>query len=67
MKPSEMATSWICGICGKPLEILTVNFAYMRGNFEVDIPACRACDLVLVPDELATGGFVEAERILEDK
>jgi hypothetical protein len=67
MKPSETATSWICGICGKPLEVLKVNFLYMDGSFEVDIPACRACELVLVPEELATEAFVEVERVLEDK
>ncbi len=62
-----MAASWVCGVCGKPLEVLKVNFVYMEGNFEVDIPACRSCNLVMVSEELATGNFAEAERILEDK
>lgn len=67
MTPTEMTASWVCGVCGKPLEVLKVNFLYMDGSFEVDIPACRACEIVVVPEELATGTFVEVERVLEDK
>ena len=39
----------------------------MKGNFEVDLPACKGCGLVLVSEELATGKMADAERILEDK
>lgn len=39
----------------------------MKGNFEVDLPACSECGLVLVPESLAHGKMAEAERILEDK
>jgi hypothetical protein len=46
---------------------MKVGFTYMKGNFEVDLPACRNCGQVLVSEELATGKMADAERILEDK
>jgi len=65
-QPAEV-TRWSCGDCGEELEIMKVGFTYMKGNFEVDLPACRSCGLVLVSEELATGKMADAERILEDK
>ena len=62
-KPME----WSCTACGGELEIVKVGFTYMKGNFEVDLPACTSCGLVLVSEELATGRMADAERILEDK
>ncbi|MDD2734028.1 MAG: hypothetical protein PHF56_08800 [Desulfuromonadaceae bacterium] len=44
-----------------------MGFTYMKGNFEVDLPACRSCGQALVSEELATGKMADAERILEDK
>lgn len=67
MSLSDDARAWSCTACGKPLEVVKVAFSYMKGNFEVDLPACRACGLVLVSEELATGKMADAERILEDK
>jgi hypothetical protein len=64
--PKE-AGEWSCAACGKELEITKVGFTYMKGNFEVDLPACRNCGLVLVSEELAIGKMADAERILEDK
>ena len=64
--PKE-AVEWSCAACGGELEIMKVGFTYMKGNFEVDLPACRNCGLVLVSEELATGRMADAERILEDK
>jgi hypothetical protein len=63
----EDISSWSCAVCGKPLEIVKVGFTYMKGNFEVPLPACPACGLVMIPEELAMGKMAEAERILEDK
>jgi hypothetical protein len=63
----EEAKGWSCAACGGELEVVKVGFAYMKGNFEVELPACRSCGLVLVSEELATGKMAEAERILEDK
>ena len=67
MNLPEEAGEWNCAACGKELEIMKVGFTYMKGNFEVDLPACRNCGLVLVSEELATGRMADAERILEDK
>jgi hypothetical protein len=67
MNFSQEAAVWTCASCGGNLELIKVFFSYMKGNFEVDLPACAACDLVLVPESLALGKMSEAERILEDK
>jgi hypothetical protein len=67
MSLQEDVTEWSCGACGGTLEIVKVGFTYMKGNFEVDLPACNGCGLVLVSEELATGKMADAERILEDK
>lgn len=67
MSVSTDATGWSCSACGGELEITKVGFTYMKGNFEVDLPACRSCGMVLVSEELATGKMAAAERILEDK
>ncbi len=58
---------WSCSSCGAELTLMKVGFAYMTGDFEIDLPACGACGLVLVPESLALGKMAEVERILEDK
>ena len=67
MNLSEEAKEWSCSACGKPLELAKVGFTYMKGNFEVELPACASCGLVLISEELANGKMADAERILEDK
>ena len=67
MSLPEATMGWSCAACGGELEIMKIGFSYMKGNFEVDLPACPDCGLVLVSEELATGKMAEAERILEDK
>ena len=67
MSQPDEAQGWICAACGGQLEMMKVGFTYMKGNFEVDLPACRNCGQVLVSEELATGKMADAERILEDK
>lgn len=62
----EEAVQWTCS-CGEQLSIRKVKFTYMKGNFEVDLPACAGCGLVLISEELANGKMADAERILEDK
>jgi hypothetical protein len=66
MIPADEAARWSCA-CGGTLEMTKVAFTYMKGNFEVALPACRSCGLVLLSEELAEGKMAEAERILEDK
>ncbi len=67
MNCPDESNGWSCTACGKPLAMTKVGFTYMKGNFEVDLPACRSCGLVLISEELATGKMADAERILEDK
>jgi hypothetical protein len=67
MNFSQEAAEWSCAACSGRLDLIKVGFTYMKGNFEVDLPACRECGLVLVPEHLANGKMAEAERILEDK
>ena len=67
-KSSSRETAvWSCSCCGRELSPMKVGLTYMTGNFEIDLPACAACGLVLVPESLALGKMAEAERILEDK
>ncbi|MHC1698616.1 MAG: DVU_1557 family redox protein [Geobacteraceae bacterium] len=67
MNFSQETAEWTCSSCAGELTLLKVCFTYMKGNFEVDLPACGQCGLVLVPESLAVGKMAEAERILEDK
>jgi len=67
MKFSQEVTVWSCSSCRGELSLIKVGFTYMKGNYEVDLPACGKCGLVLVPESLAVGKMAEAERILEDK
>jgi len=67
MTASGDTRPWTCGSCGRPLETVKVAFTYMKGNFEVELPACGACGLVLISEDLALGKMAQAERILEDK
>jgi MFS superfamily sulfate permease-like transporter len=67
MNFSQEAAEWSCTSCEGELRIMKVGFTYMKGNFEVDLPACAACGLVLIPESLASGKMAEVERILEDK
>jgi hypothetical protein len=67
MNFSQEAAAWKCASCGGDLELTKVFFSYEKGNFEVDLPACAACEVVLVPESLALGRMAEVERILEDK
>lgn len=64
---TEDPKEWTCGRCGQPLEVAKVGFTYMKGNFEVELPACADCGMVLISEELVTGKMADTERILEDK
>lgn len=64
---SQETAVWSCSSCGVELRPMKVGFAYMTGNFTIDLPACAACGLVLISESLALGKMAEVERILEDK
>lgn len=59
-------TSWRCA-CGGELAPREVEIRYLSSLFTVELLACPACGLVLVPESLATGKMLEVEQLLEDK
>ncbi|MBI5485420.1 MAG: DNA-binding protein [Deltaproteobacteria bacterium] len=60
-------TGWLCSACELPLVTATVKLAYLDETFAVDLPACPACQRVLVSEEQAVSKMAMAERMLEDK
>ena len=56
-----------CARCGEPLVLSPVTFTYLGHAFPVELPACEACGLVFVPEELAKGRILHVERSIEDK
>jgi hypothetical protein len=60
-------TGWSCAACELPLELATVKLGYLDATFAVDLPACPACQRVLVSEEQAIAKMALAERMLEDK
>lgn len=60
-------TGWLCSACELPLVTATVKLAYLDETFAVDLPACPACQRVLVSEEQAVTKMAMAERMLEDK
>ena len=62
----ERYRGWTCA-CGQPLEPSEVRMVYMGSEFTVELPACPACGVVIVPEGLAMGKMLEVEQILEDK
>ena len=66
-KKTPTETGWICSACELPLALATVKLAYLDETFAVDLPACPACQRVLVSEEQAIAKMALAERMLEDK
>ena len=66
-KKAQTETGWLCSACDLPLELATVKLAYLDETFAVDLPACPACQRVLVSEEQAIAKMALAERMLEDK
>jgi hypothetical protein len=58
---------WLCATCDRPLEWAAVKLAYLDETFVADLPACPACQRVLVSEENAVVKMAMAERMLEDK
>jgi hypothetical protein len=65
-KPSQ-DNHWICGKCGKPLEIAQVNVTYLGSGYPVDLWVCKTCKRPLIPADLALGKMLEVEKLMEDK
>ncbi len=58
---------WVCVNCNIPMQMGKVDISYLGSSFPVDLLKCPRCGLVLIPEELALGKMVEAEKALEDK
>lgn len=61
------AGEWLCERCGKPLEQSKVQVHYLSSAFDVFLPRCPQCGLILVPKSLAEGKMADVEALLEDK
>ncbi|WP_320171267.1 DVU_1557 family redox protein [Maridesulfovibrio sp.] len=61
----EDFSSWTC--CGKPLQPTPVELEYLDSRFNVELPVCPVCGMVLIPEQLALGKMAQVERLLEDK
>ena len=58
---------WNCNQCMVPVETMLILVQYLNADLAVDLPACPACGMVLIEQELATGKMAEVEKALEDK
>ena len=64
---SPDAGTWVCGCCSVPLVQQKMQVFYLESAFDVSLPACPQCGLVLVPKSLAEGKMQEVQALLEDK
>jgi Zn-finger nucleic acid-binding protein len=65
--PEADITGWKCAECDSELKQIPTELEYMGSRFNVELPACPQCGLVLVPEPLAMGKMLEVEKLLEDK
>ncbi|MCF8068491.1 MAG: DNA-binding protein [Desulfobacterales bacterium] len=59
--------AWQCEKCHQPLAMGPVSVEYLGNRFDIRLPKCEKCGLILVPEDLALGKMAEVEQILEDK
>ncbi len=64
---NEDFSSWKCSVCNEALKPAPVELEYLDSVFNVELPSCPKCGLVLIPEDLALGKMGEVERLLEDK
>lgn len=65
--PEADAAGWECAACGEKLVPKPVELEYLDSLFNVELPTCDTCGLVLIPENLALGKMHQVERLLEDK
>jgi hypothetical protein len=65
--PENPQGRWVCGKCGSPLEVASVNTSYLGSGYPVELLMCKNCKRPLVPAELALGKMLEVEKLMEDK
>ena len=65
--PEADVEGWKCAACDEPMQPTAINLEYLGSTFNVELPCCPKCGLVLIPEALATGKMADVERLLEDK
>jgi len=65
--PEADAAAWQCAICNEKLVPRAVELEYLDSLFNVELPTCPKCGLVLIPEGLALGKMHSVEQLLEDK
>lgn len=61
------SVEWECAACGEALVGKPVELEYLDSLFNVELPVCPKCNMVLIPENLAMGKMLEVEQLLEDK
>lgn len=67
LHPKSKSDQWVCGKCGSPLEVASINVSYLGSGYPVELLVCKKCNRPLVPAELALGKMLEVEKLMEDK
>ena len=58
---------WRCAKCNSELELRKVVVSYLDGSFPVELPVCKVCGQIFIPESLATQKMLEIEQQMEDK
>ncbi|MHC1771107.1 MAG: DVU_1557 family redox protein [Flexilinea sp.] len=66
VQETEFST-WRCDKCDSELELRKVVVSYLEGSFPVDLPVCKKCGQVFIPESLAMHKMLEIEQQMEDK
>lgn len=66
VQETEFST-WRCDKCDSELEFRKVVVSYLEGSFPVDLPVCKKCGQVFIPESLAMHKMLEIEQQMEDK
>ncbi|WP_319466292.1 DVU_1557 family redox protein [uncultured Pseudodesulfovibrio sp.] len=65
--PEADAAGWKCATCDEELVSRPVELEYLDSLFNVELPTCQKCGMVLIPENLALGKMNQVEHLLEDK
>ncbi|QJB57419.1 DVU_1557 family redox protein [Pseudodesulfovibrio sp. zrk46] len=65
--PEADSAGWSCANCNVELTMQHVELEYLDSLFNVELPACPQCGIVLIPETLALGKMNQVEHLLEDK
>lgn len=65
--PEADSAGWRCASCDEELVLRPVELEYLDSLFNVELPTCPRCGMVLIPENLAMGKMNQVEHLLEDK